>query len=92
VNLASYIAWTEGNLVFDATPLREAMPVLARWYDLEVRIADPILAERKLTASFSGEPVAEVFEMIARSLDARVRRDGRTVVLSPRTNAGTNTR
>lgn len=91
VNLAAYVGWTEGNLVFDATPLREAVPVLARWYDLDVRIADSVLGERKLTASFSGEPVTEVFEMIARSLDARVQRDGRAVLLSARSNAGTNT-
>jgi transmembrane sensor len=92
VNLAPYTGWIQGNLVFDATPLQEAIPELARWYDLEVRISDPSLARRKLTASFSGEPVTEVLEMIARSLDARVLRDGRMVVLSPKNHSRSENR
>jgi ferric-dicitrate binding protein FerR (iron transport regulator) len=80
VNLAPYLAWTEGTLVFDATPLREVAPALGRWYDLDVRVADRALADRRLTASFRHEPVSQVLELIARSLDARVERDGRSVV------------
>jgi ferric-dicitrate binding protein FerR (iron transport regulator) len=80
VNLTPYVAWTEGNLVFDATPMGEVAPALGRWYDLDVRVADRALAERRLTASFRHEPVSQVLELIARSLDARVERDGRSVV------------
>jgi transmembrane sensor len=82
VNLAPYVAWTQGRLVFDATPLNEAVPALSRWYDLDIRLADPGLAGRRLSATFGTEPVAQVLELIARSLDARVARDGRTVVFS----------
>jgi transmembrane sensor len=83
VNLAPYVAWTEGNLVFDGTPLREVAPALARWYDLDVRVSDSTLASRKFTASFRNEPISQVLEVVARSLDVRVERQGRSVVLSP---------
>ncbi len=83
VNLAPYVAWTEGNLVFDGTPLREVAPALARWYDLDVRVIDSALAARKFTASFHYEPISQVLEVVARSLDARVERHGRSVVFAP---------
>ena len=83
VNLAPYVAWTEGNLVFDGTPLREVAPALARWYDLDVQVTDSALAARKFTASFRNEPISQVLEVVARSLDARVARHGRSVVITP---------
>lgn len=82
VNLAPYVAWTEWNLVFDATPMHEVAATLARWYDLDITFADNMLADRRLTASFRYESLSEVVELIARSLDAQVERDGRSVVLS----------
>jgi len=83
VNLAPYVAWTEGSLVFDGTPLREVAPALARWYDLDVRVTDSALAARKFTASFHYEPISQVLEVVSRSLDARVERHGRSVVFAP---------
>src|SRR5436190_7817437 len=83
VRLAPYVAWTEGNLVFDGTPLREVAPALARWYDLDVQVPDSVLASRKFTASFHYESISQVLEVVARSLDARVERHGRSVVFTP---------
>ena len=82
VNLTSYVAWTQGTLVFDGTPLREAAASLSRWFDLDIRIADRALAERRLTATFADEAASQVLELIGRSLDAHVERSGRTVVFS----------
>jgi transmembrane sensor len=79
-----YVAWTQGVLAFDNTPLREVAPALSRWYDLQVDIADTSIAGRRLTASFTQTPpLAVVLEAIARSLDVRVDRDGRVVVFRP---------
>ena len=82
MNLTSYVAWTQGTLVFDGTPLREAAASLSRWFDLDIRIADRALAERRLTATFADEAASQVLELIGRSLDAHVERSGRTVVFS----------
>ncbi len=83
-NLDARLGWIHGRLEFQDTPLREAARELGRWYDLDIRFADPGLANRRLTASFQGESAARVIEVLALSLDVRYSRDGSTVVLSPR--------
>jgi transmembrane sensor len=70
------LAWTRGELRFDAAPLAEVALELRRWYGLEVLLADPSLAERRITASFSGESAADVLSAIARTVGAAWSRDG----------------
>lgn len=78
---AAFFAWTEGRLVFDGTPLREALPQLGRWFDLEFRLADSTLGEVPLTATLKTRPTPDVLESFAASLGMRQRREGRTVTL-----------
>lgn len=78
------LAWTDGRLVFEDTPLREVAAEIGRWYDVDVRLADDGLGERRLTASFGDEPVSQVLDLIALSLDLRYDRDGREIFLAPR--------
>jgi transmembrane sensor len=74
-------AWTEGRLVFDRTPLREALPQLGRWFDLEFRLADSSLGGVPLSATLMTQPTPEVLDNLAASLGLRQRREGRTVTL-----------
>ncbi len=82
VNLDRYLGWTTGRLVFEDVPLREAIPRLQRWYDLTITLGDSAMGERHLTASFSGQPVAQVLNALALLLQARVERHGNAVTLS----------
>ncbi len=84
VSVDRYLAWTEGRLEFGDTPLREALIRIGRWHDLEIRLADPTLGRRPLTASFTDEPAAEVLRLIAASLDLRVEQSGKLVVIRSR--------
>lgn len=84
VAVEPYVSWMEGRLVFEGATLREVIPRLARWYDLEIRLADRALADRRLTATFRDETVPQVLELLALSLDVRVERNERIVLLSPR--------
>jgi transmembrane sensor len=79
VDAAEYLAFAEGRLVFRNTPLGEAAAQLGRWYNLDVRVADPALAALPLTASFRQEPIADVLNLIALSLGVRHERDGAVV-------------
>jgi len=79
---AAYFAWTEGRLVFDGTPLRDALPQLSRWFDLEFRLADSTLGGVPLTATLKTQPTPDVLDNLAASLGMRQRRLGRTVTLS----------
>ncbi|MGH7357650.1 MAG: FecR family protein [Candidatus Rokuibacteriota bacterium] len=83
VDVERHLAWTTGTLVFDSAPLGEVIRTLARWYDLDVRLTDRALAARPLTATFRHEPVSQVLDRIALTLDLRVERDGRSVLFRP---------
>ena len=84
VALERYFAWTEGRLVFQDTPLAQVAEELARWYDIEVRLADARLGERRLTASFGEVPVTEVFDRIAEPLALEIERAGRVYTMRAR--------
>ncbi len=81
VNVDRYLAWTEGRLVFVNQPLRDVLPQLDRWYDVEIHLADSVLASRPLTATLQHESTDQMLRLIAASLDAHVERHGRSVTL-----------
>ncbi len=83
-DLSADTAWTSGRLVFQDTALRDAIPELARWYDLDIHLTTPALGARLLTASFADVPVDAVLSDLARALKLRYTRDGRSVRLSAR--------
>jgi transmembrane sensor len=83
VDPASYVAWTEGRLVFNGAPLSDVIPQLARWYDLDIRLADSSLWARRLTASFRDQSVSQVLDLMALSLALKVERNGRIITLRP---------
>jgi transmembrane sensor len=84
VPVDQYLAWTTGRIVFDATPLADALGYLERWYDVDIRLADPSLASRTLNGSYHDESAVEILQDIALTLNARVDQHGRTITLVPR--------
>lgn len=84
VDVARRLAWTEGRLIFTDTPLRDALPQLSRWYDIEFRLADTVLAALPLTATFLDRSSPEVVDLLALTLGVRQVRRGRVVTLYPR--------
>lgn len=90
VNLAPYLAWTRGDLAFDGTRLGDVVPALERWYDIDIRLGDGALAERRLTATFHRESLSQVLQLLALSLDVRVQQDGRSVIIAPSPSAGSH--
>src|SRR5258706_9011310 len=81
VDVDRYLAWTQGVLAFDGTPLGEVMPALERWYNVEIRLSDSALAARRLTATFQTEPIDLVMKRIALTLGIRVERGEGSVFL-----------
>jgi transmembrane sensor len=75
------LAWVQGRLVFRDAPLIQVGAELYRWYGIRLRVADSELANLHLTASFSGESVDRVLNVIALSLGARVERQGNVATL-----------
>jgi transmembrane sensor len=79
--VADDLAWTTGRLVFRDAPLTEVADGLRRWYGLTLRVVDPALTDRTLTASFQGESPEEVLRIVTLALGARIDRRGDTVVV-----------
>jgi transmembrane sensor len=84
VALDDYTAWTSGRLVFTDTPLRDAIPRLSRWYDVELRLDDANLGRETFTATLTHEPLSEVVRLLAATVRARVEQRGDTLVLMRR--------
>ncbi len=82
VDTAAYLAFTDGRLVFDGTPLSEVVAELGRWYDLDIHLAAPELAGRHISASFAGLAADDVFGAVAAAAELRYTRQGRTVTFS----------
>jgi transmembrane sensor len=83
------LAWIQGRLIFRDAPLVLVGAELYRWYGVRLRVADSSLANLHLTASFSGEPVDRVLNVIALSLGARIERQGNVAILYRASASGT---
>lgn len=82
------LAWVHGRLVFRDAPLVLVGAELYRWYGVRLRVADSSLANLHLTASFSGEPVDRVLNVIALSLGAQIERQGSVAILQKASASG----
>jgi ferric-dicitrate binding protein FerR (iron transport regulator) len=74
-----YLAWTKGRLEFRGVPLKDALPEMNRWFDLDFRLGDSALAGRRLTAAFRDQPDDQILRGVARTLVLRFERQGRVV-------------
>ncbi len=83
IPVAQYVSWTRGVLWFHEAPLSGVIAQLGRWYDLEIAVSDSALLAEPLTISFGPESADEALTALARVLDARVTRAGRSVQLIP---------
>jgi transmembrane sensor len=77
----AYVAWTSGTLVFQGTTLSEVTQELSRWYGIDIRVEDPVIARRPITASFKGEAKDDVLRAVAAAVGATVERRGQAFVI-----------
>jgi transmembrane sensor len=84
VSLEPYLGWTEGRLVFQRTPLREAAVQFGRWYGVDVRLGDAWLGEEQVTASFRDEPAATALGLVAVAAGLVVEERGTEFILRRR--------
>jgi transmembrane sensor len=87
VDPARHLDWMHGRLVLHDTPLHEAMRRFERWYGIEFRVAEPELADRRVTLMLRGESLDELLETLGLVLDVVPVREQDRVMLYP-TGAG----
>lgn len=78
------LAWTKNELIFAKQPLSEVLNTIARWYDLDIVVADAGVASHPVTAEFSTQSPDEMIQALAIAVDAVVERNGRHVTLKGR--------
>lgn len=83
VDTTRFVSWTKGILVFDRTPVLEALAELARWYDVDINLASASLRDLTLTATLRDQSLTEVLNVVALALHASAERQGRIVTLRP---------
>ena len=84
VHVSIYLDWANGRLSFVDRPLEDVLRTIGRWYDLDVRVTDARLRNRRVTAEFAPQSSAEMIDALAVATDATVERDGRVITLRPR--------
>ncbi len=82
VRTERYLAWQQGKMVFDDTPVQQVARMLQDTHGLTVRINDPALANRKVTGEIQTRNVDVLLAALATLLDADVQRDGNQVTIT----------
>jgi transmembrane sensor len=83
-NTRVYLTWTEGHLAFQNEPMRAVAAEISRWYGVSRSLGDSALGRRRITTSFTTEPVADVLRALADALDADIERRDTAFVLVTR--------
>jgi transmembrane sensor len=66
----SLLAWTQGFIVFQNTPLHQVAREIERRYDVRVLLPDSTMASRTVTAWFTNQDFTQVLSAICRAVDA----------------------
>jgi len=84
VNAEYWLGWLRNKFVFDKMPLHEVAEELQRFYDFEIRLADPELGKLALTGEFEQEPLEEILSAIGLALNLKYRVDHKMYFLERR--------
>ncbi|MES2178278.1 MAG: FecR domain-containing protein [Gemmatimonadota bacterium] len=81
---ATYALWLNGSLSFDDEPLAAVAKELGRWFDADIRIADPALAKRRVSAMYHDATLGNVLDALASAMHFEYTRSGRAITVRPR--------
>lgn len=77
-------AWKDGQLIFEATPISEAIKILERWHGTEFIVKDSTILDFTITARFRSESIIQIMEMLRYCALIDYKVNGNTVVLFKR--------
>lgn len=67
INTLQHIAWVREQLMYELVPLADICRELEYWYDVKITISQPALGNKKLTASFTKQPLSTVLDILSRT-------------------------
>jgi transmembrane sensor len=77
------VAWIGRQIILRDAPVTQVAAELVRWYGLELRVTDPTLRTRRLTATFEHAPREEIARVLAAALGGTSRLAGDTLWILP---------
>jgi transmembrane sensor len=80
-DLVQALAWTHGRIILDNARVTESIPVLERWLNVDILLADSSVGARRITASLPADSVAATLAAIGMALDVDVQQHGRQVTI-----------
>lgn len=84
IDTAAATSWTRGFLVFDTTPLAQAIAEINRYSTRKLRLADPSLGKLTLSGSFRLGDAAEAADALPYGLPVTVRSQGDDIIVARR--------
>lgn len=74
-------SWRTGDFKFDNQPLREIIPLIEEYYDVDIKTSKAI-RECKVTAEFEGESLNEVMKTLTSILNIKSKKSGNKISLT----------
>jgi transmembrane sensor len=79
--LQQAVAWVDGNFAVADRPLREVLPLLTRWYRIELQVRDSALLGRPVTGAATLDSSMSAIREIEKSTGLKFDWEGKTMVL-----------
>jgi len=80
-NLDVAFDFTDGRMTFNKARLRDIIPDLNRWYDVEIRLGSMQLEDRQVSGALKSGGTESLVEALQEAFNLRVERHGRVVTL-----------
>lgn len=81
INTLQHIAWVREQLTYELAPLADICRELEYWYDVKITISQSAIGNKKLTASFTKQPLSTVLDILSRTGAFRYRVNNRSVII-----------
>ncbi len=78
---ANELAWKDGYLIFDNTPMIEVIKKMERWYGVNFQIPESDILKYKFTGRFKAESVTQVLDLLSISSNIRYRINKNSITL-----------
>jgi ferric-dicitrate binding protein FerR (iron transport regulator) len=87
VELEEALGWIDGRFVVENRPLREVIPMLRRWYKLQILVPDSSLLAKSASVRVSLDSTQAALEAVERSAGVDIRYERKLLVLRPATDS-----
>lgn len=76
-------SWRDGYLVFDNHTLQEIVPVLERWYGVDIKLTDSTLASYRMRGRYHNSSVKQILDDLAYSTGISFRITKKSILIYP---------